>query len=107
MGRRIAAGAVLAALAITGGSGAPALASHGPCKDAGGFTIEHIGPTDADACLLVNSNGVMAGVDVLNNCTITGGCSTVGANSAHTSTENRDCVGAQLNLQTVLAFCTL
>jgi hypothetical protein len=98
---------VLAALAATCVSSAPALASHLACKNAGGFTIEHIGPTDADVCVLVNSNGVMAGIDVLNNCNLTGGCSTVGASSAHTSTQNQDCVAAQLNQQSVLNFCTL
>lgn len=96
---------MLVAAAVVAGTAGGASASHRACKDAGGFTIEHIGPTDADACVLVSAGSDMAAVDVLNNCTLTGGCTTVGANAQIVNGRPQACVGADLNGPPVLVLC--
>jgi hypothetical protein len=105
MRRRLGSAVVLAVLALGGVNTGTAFANHRSCQAAGGFTLTNVGPTSADVCVLVSgSNGVMVGADVINNCTLTGGCTTVGAQADNL---RATCVGAAFNDVTLLALCTI
>ena len=95
----------MAAIALVGTGSGTAFANHRPCELAGGLGIDDIGPTGADGCVLVSNDGVMVGADVINTCSLTGGCTTVGAHVYDTSTRNDACVGATVNNTPLVASC--
>jgi hypothetical protein len=105
MRMRVAASLVLAAVAALGVGSGTAFANHGPCMAAGGLTVPQTPVTGTDACVLVSSAGVMVAVDAVNNCSLTGGCTTVGAHANHTGTRRDICVAGTVNNTPLINSC--
>lgn len=91
----------LAVAAMTG----TASANHAECKAAGGFIIQQVGPTGADLCVSVRGDGVRVGTDAINNCTFTGGCTTVGTHAELVNGQPDVCFASALNGTLLLAVC--